>query len=106
MNINFRCDPEKFADLLPIIDEQLERMASEGPTEEQLNTVKEYERKNYDRAVLTNGWWEYVRYHELRDGIDFEKDYLKKVDSLTPIDIRDFCKRLIAAKNRIQVTMK
>lgn len=106
MNMNFRCDPEKFPELLPIIDEQLRRMASEGPTEEQLKTVQEYERKNYDRAVLTNGWWEYVRYHELRDGIDFEKDYLKKVDSLTPNDIRDFCKQLIAAKNRIQVTMK
>lgn len=106
MNINFRCDPNKFQELLPIIDEQLRRMAKEGPTEEQLKTVQEYEHKNYDRAVLTNGWWEYVRYHELRDGIDFEKDYLKKVDSLTPNDIRDFCKQLIAAKNRIQVTMK
>ena len=106
MTVNFRCDPKKYDELLPVIDEQLQRMAKEGPTEEQLKNVKEYERKNYDRAVLTNGWWEYVRYHELRDGIDFEKDYLKKVDSLTPNDIRDFCKQLIAAKNRIQVTMK
>ncbi len=106
LNVNFRCDPNKFDELLPIIDEQLRLMATNGPTEEQLNDVKEYEHKNYDRAVLTNGWWEYVRYNELRNDIDFEKDYLKKVDSLTPAVIRDFCQQLIAAGNRIQVTMK
>ena len=55
--------------------------------------------------MLTNGWWEYVRYHELREGIDFDKDYLKKVDSLTTDDIRHFCKQLTAPGNRIQVTM-
>ncbi len=106
MTVNFRCDPKKYDELLPIIDEQLQRMAAEGPTEDQLQKVKEYEHKNYDRAVLTNGWWEYVRYHELREGIDFDKDYMQKVDRLTTSDIRDFCKQLIAQKNRIQVTMK
>ena len=81
-------------------------MAEDGPTEEQLEKVKEYARKNYSCAVLTNGWWEYVRYHELREGIDFNKDYLQKVDSLTTDSIRDFCRQLTAAGNRIQVTMK
>ena len=106
MTISFRCDPNKYDELLPIIDQQLQLMAAEGPSEEQLETIKEYERKNYQRAVLTNGWWEYVRYHELREGIDFDKDYLKKVDSLTTDDIRHFCKQLTAPGNRIQVTMK
>ena len=106
MTISFRCDPNKYDELLPIIDQQLQLMAAEGPSEEQLETIKEYERKNYHRAVLTNGWWEYVRYHELREGIDFDKDYLKKVDSLTTDDIRHFCKQLTASDNRIQVTMK
>lgn len=106
MTVNFRCDPKKYDELLPVIDEQLQRMAKEGPTEEQLKNVKEYERKNYDRAVLTNGWWEYVRYHELRDGIDFNDQYLQKVDRLTPADIRDFCRLITTSGNRIQVTMK
>ena len=106
MTVSFRCDPNKYDELLPVIDQQLQRMAAEGPTEEQLEKVKEYARKNYSRAVLTNGWWEYVRYHELREGIDFNKDYLQKVDSLTTDSIRDFCRQLTAPGNRIQVTMK
>lgn len=106
MTVSFRCDPNKYDELLPVIDQQLQRMAAEGPTEEQLEKVKEYARKNYSRAVFTNGWWEYVRYHELREGIDFNKDYLQKVDSLTTDSIRDFCRQLTAPGNRIQVTMK
>lgn len=106
MTVSFRCDPDKYDELLPLIDLNLQRMATEGPTIEQLQKVKEYERKNYQRAVLTNGWWEYVRYHQLREGIDFNRNYLQKVDSLTTDDIRQFCRQLTAPGNRIQVTMK
>lgn len=106
MTVSFRCDPDKYDELLPLIDLNLQRMATEGPTIEQLQKVKEYERKNYQRAMLTNGWWEYVRYHQLREGIDFNRNYLQKVDSLTTDDIRQFCRQLTAPGNRIQVTMK
>ena len=106
MTVSFRCDPDKYDELLPLIDLNLQRMATEGPTIEQLQKVKEYERKNYQRAVLTNGWWEYVRYHQLREGIEFNRNYLQKVDSLTTDDIRQFCRQLTAPGNRIQVTMK
>lgn len=106
MTINFRCDPNRYEDLLPIIDEQLKKMASEGPSAEQLDKVKEYERKNYERAILTNGWWEYVCYHKQAEGIDFDADYINRVNALTPNDIRDFCKLMLKGGNRIQVTMK
>lgn len=106
MTVNFRCDPDKYEELMPIIDQQLQLMAQNGPTQQQLDKVKEYELKNYDRAVLTNGWWEYVRYHELRDDINFDQDYRSKVESLTTDDIRQFCQSVLQANNRIQVTMK
>lgn len=106
LTINFRCNPAKYAELLPIIDEQLQRMAQRGPSEEQLQKVKEYELKTYERAVLTNGWWEYVKYNELLNGVDFDKDYPRLVQSLTPQDIQAVCRQLISQRNRIQVTMK
>lgn len=106
MTIDFRCAPESYEALMPIVEEQLKLMAENGPTDAQLQKVKEYELKNYDRAILTNGWWEYVRYHELHDGIDFGKDYVKLVNELTPADIRNFCKQLLASNQKIIVTMK
>lgn len=105
LTVNFRCDPNMVAELVPIIGEQLSKMAENGPTAEQLANIKGYEKKNYDRAVLSNGWWENVRYHQLRDGVDFNENYLEKVDSLTPGDVRDMARRLIGSGNMVQVTM-
>ena len=106
MTINFRCAPESYNELIGVITDEIAKMAKDGPTASELNRVKEYECKNYDRAVLTNGWWEYVRYHQLRDGIDFNEDYIKNVENLTTDDIRRFCNDLVSANNRIEVTMQ
>jgi len=106
LTISFRCDPDKYKELLPIIDEQLEKVANEGISEERLNKVKEYEVKNYERAILTNGWWEYLCYHQLAEGVDMDSDYLSRVNALTTKDISYLCKQIISQKNRVQVTMK
>jgi len=106
LTVNFRCDPDKYSELLPIIDEQMRLMAAQGPTEEQLQKVKEYEQKNYDRVILTNGYWEYIMLHRLRYGVDLDEQYMQMVNNTTPADIRDICKRFVDSGNRIQVTMK
>ena len=106
MTISFRCSPDNYDELIGTIDEQIIKMAETGPTQEQLDRVMAYECKNYERALLTNGWWEYIRFHELRDGIDFNKDYLENLRNLTADDIRNFCEELIDSGNRIEVTMQ
>ena len=106
LTINFRHSPENYEELISIVNEQIKTMAVSGPSQEQLDRVKAYERKNYERALLTNGWWEYVRYHQLRDGIDFNNNYIENVNSLTPDDISNFCKKLLESNNRIEVTMQ
>lgn len=106
LTINFRCDPDKYGDLIAIVDEQLRLMAENGPMETALNNVKEYERKNYERAILTNGWWEYVCYHKIAHQTDLNESYLAHVDALTTDDIRDFCRIILSSGNRLQVTMK
>ncbi len=105
MTINFRTAPEKYDELIPIIYEQLKLMAENGPKEQELNKVKEYELKTYDENIVTNGYWEYVQYNRLRLGIDFDTDYKQMVESLTCKDIQDFCRELLKPNNRIQVTM-
>lgn len=105
IDINFRCDPSNYNELIKIVDRELMDIAENGPSTEEINKVKEYERKNYDRAVLTNGWWEYVRYNVLRNGVDFNENYVEKVNSVSPDSFSDIAKRLLDGGNRIQVTM-
>jgi len=105
LRINFRTDPQKYDELIPIIYEQLDSMALNGPKAEDLQKVKEYEIKTYGQAAVLNDYWQYVKYNELRLGIDFDRDYCKLVESLNTEDIRQFCKELLAPKHRIQVTM-
>ena len=105
MKINFRTDPGKYEQLLPIIYEQLDSMALYGPSEKDLQKVKEYEHKAYGQNTKTNGYWDYVKYNELFNGIDFDLNYRQLVDSLSTEDIRQFCQQLLAPRHRIQVTM-
>lgn len=63
LTVEFRCAPSKFSQLLPIVDRQIKLIAKNGPSEEQLEKIKEYELKNYQRAIETNGWWKYLCYN-------------------------------------------
>ena len=71
-----------------------------------MDKVKGYEQKNYDRIILTNGYWESVMSNLITDGINIDKDYMKLINSLTPQDIQDICRQIIASGNRVLVTMK
>lgn len=105
VHINFRTDPNKYDDLLPIIYEQLYAMAAHGPEEKDLQKVKEYELKTYGQVTMMNNYWEQVKYKELRYGINFDSDYCNRVKALTTEDIRMLCRELLESNNCIQVTM-
>lgn len=105
MKIKFRTDPEKYNMLIPIIYEQLKKVATDGPSDEDLNKVKEYENKTYGQVVNTNSYWYYVVYNELLNKIDFDANYLNRVNGLTTEKIRDFAKRILDQNNRIEITM-
>lgn len=105
LTINFRCNPERYSQLLPIIYNQLELMAQHGPQPEYLERVKEYEQKNYNRVVLTNNYWEYIQRHQCLYGTDLDKDYMQLVNSITPEDIQQTCRSILSTRNRVQVTM-
>jgi len=105
LKINFRTDPDKYDELIPIIYAQLDSMAANGPAPDDLQKVKEYELKSYGQVAVTNGYWDYVKYNELRNNIDFDKDYTLLVEQLTTDDLRNLMRELLAPRHRIQVTM-
>jgi zinc protease len=70
-----------------------------------MDKVKQYLVKQYAQAVITNDYWDYIIWHELDDDADFDKDYCKMVNEMTPQQVQRMAQRLLDAKRCIEVTM-
>lgn len=105
LKIAFDTDPDKYDVVMPIITGQIEHIARKGPEAVSLQKVKEYLLKQYDQAAITNDYWFFVAYNQLRHGIDFDKDYKSLVRNITSSDVQQVARNLLNSKRRIEVTM-
>ena len=105
VRISFRTAPAKYADLIPIVYRQVENLALKGPNQASLNKVKAFLLKAYSQNIITNEYWYYILYNELRNGVDFHTDYESLLKSISPADIKQMAHTLLNAHRRIEVTM-
>ena len=105
VRISFRTDPAKYADLIPIVYRQVENLALKGPNQASLNKVKAFLLKAYSQNIITNEYWYYILYNELRNGVDFHTDYESLLKSISPADIKQMAHTLLNAHRRIEITM-
>ena len=105
MRISYNADPTRYEELNPIIYQQLQLIAQNGPAESSMQKIKEYLLKQYDQMAITNDYWNYVIWHQLDDDTDFDIDYKKMVSEMTAADVQQMARRLLDAKQRIEVTM-
>ena len=105
LKISYNADPDRYAELNPIIYRQLQNIADRGPAASSMQKVKEYLIKQYDQVAITNDYWSYIIWHELDDDTDFDRDYCKMVSNMTAADVQRMAQRLLAAKRCIEVTM-
>lgn len=105
LRIAFQTDPQKYNDLIPIVYKELEKMAIEGSSQQDLDKVKAYELKVYNQVLRMNNYWEYVLYTDLYNGIDVDTDFRYIVENMTCDDIRTTLRNLLNQNNCIEVTM-
>lgn len=105
LRIAFQTDPQKYNSLIPIVYKELEKMATEGPSPQDLDKVKAYELKVYNQVLRMNNYWEYVLYTDLYNGIDVDTDFRYIVENMTCDDIRTTLRNLLNQNNCIEVTM-
>ena len=70
-----------------------------------MDKAKKYLLKTYGQNIIDNGYWDYVIYHRLQDGIDFLTGYEQLVRNLTAGDVQQMAKDLLGSHRRIEVTM-
>lgn len=105
LKISYNANPDRYEELNPIIYQQLKHIADNGPLPSSMQKVKQYLIKQYAQMEITNDYWEYIIWHELDDETDFDKDYCKMVEQMTPQDVQNMAKAFLQAKRCIEVTM-
>ena len=105
LKISYNADPSRYAELNPIIYQQLRNIAEHGPEPSSMDKVKQYLTKQYQQLAIDDGYWDYVIWHELEDSVDFDLNYCQMVEQMTPQQVQQMAQRLLDAKRRIEVTM-
>ncbi|MBF0951684.1 MAG: insulinase family protein, partial [Alloprevotella tannerae] len=105
LKIAFRTDPQRYEELIPLVYEQLLRLAEHGPTQELLQKSKEFLLKAYRQQARSNHYWLHILYNMVYRRVDFDTDYEKTTEAVSAHDVQQLCAEIIAQKRRIEITM-
>ena len=105
LRIAYNADPNRYDELNPIIYQQLKNIAEHGPLASSMDKVCKYLVKQYAQFAITNDYWNYIVWHELEDDEDFDTDYCKLCEQITPADVQNMARELLRQGRRIEVTM-
>lgn len=99
LTISFMTDADKVGTLLPIVYQELETIAQQGPSPENLQKVKEYLRKRYAELQKSNDYW----VARIQDTQVKSKDalatYLQRLDKISSKDIQKAANKLLKSDN-------
>uniref|UniRef100_UPI003FD82FB2 M16 family metallopeptidase n=1 Tax=Alistipes putredinis TaxID=28117 RepID=UPI003FD82FB2 len=106
LQIQFDTNEEMADELVPIVFDEFEKIATEGPEAKDINDSREYLVKQFKNTLENNGTWfglidDYNRHKQ-----NLLADYEKTLNSITYDEIRDLAKKLLDSGNVIQVTMR
>lgn len=105
LQILFDTAPAKRNKLMEIIYAEADNFAKNGPSQENLNKVKEYMLKKHAENLKENRYWLNMIDEYVFTGVDMMKDYEQIVNSITTKDIQNFASSLFTQKNKIEVSM-
>ena len=105
LQIVFETAPAKREKLMQIIFTELDNIAKAGPSEGDLNKVKEFMLKKHAEDLKENSYWLGSIDEYLFTGMNPIKDYEQIVNSITVKDIQKFTDDLFKQKNEIEVSM-
>lgn len=101
-NISFPCGPENAIKLKDATLAEVQKIIDHGPTEKDLNKIKEAQLLEYKESLKKNRWW--LRRIEYADYADLDRHEFTKteelINSLTIRNVQDVAKKYLV-KNRI-----
>jgi len=104
--VSIPCGPENVDKLIAATLAEIEKVKANGPTETDLNKVKETWKQQYQVDVKDNNFWARHLIQSIEIGVDPARilDYVRRVDALKPADIQAAAKRYLD-KNYVQFVL-
>jgi len=106
LQIRFDTDPKVEEKMLGIIHSEIDTLALNGPTPEDLNKVKLNMFKQYKEDKEDNGFWSYALNRYYKDKLNYAADFEKAVESLSIETIGATAKELLKQNNRLEILLQ
>jgi len=105
MRIRFDCDPERAAELKQIVYAELDKLASEGPSQEDLSKTVENILKDRQQSKEHNSYYLSTLYNYYVYGINYNDpaNYEDIVNQLTPLDVQKVMQAFYDNPNLVDV---
>ncbi|MBP3382312.1 MAG: insulinase family protein [Tidjanibacter sp.] len=103
--IGFDTKPEMADELRDMLLPEIERLAAEGPTEEEMGKIKEYMVKQRADNLKQNGSWKQwiTNYHLM--GVDYTTDYDAIIGSLSAEKVKAIAAKVLESGNVLKLIM-
>ena len=106
VQVYFDTNPSSADKLRELATAGLKKLATEGPTAEQMTRVTENFKKNIPEKRIQNNYWMDVINHWYRFGnADYDAEYEAAVNALSADGIRNAVARIMDSGNFIEVVM-
>ena len=106
IQVYFDTNPSSADKLRELATAGLKKLATEGPTAEQMTRVTENLKKNIPEKRIQNNYWMDVINHWYRFGkADYDVEYEAAVNALTAESVRDVVAKILATGNFGEVVM-
>ena len=102
LQLNLPCGPENVDKLLAAANEEIKELKEKGPSEKDVEKVKNQWKEKYITDVKENKYWNSKMQSVLYWGRDRDRvvNYQQYIDKLTPADIQATAKKLFDGKNQ------
>ena len=106
MQIQFDTNEQMADELIGIVIAEIEKIAAEGPLQEDMDKTREFLLKDYKKNIEQNGWWSRTLKAYYENGVNMVADYEAAVNGVSSDDVKALAKRLLDEKSMVKVIMR
>ena len=105
--VGFPCSPDNAEDLIQATLDEIDRIKEEGVSEEDLQKIKETQRRERKEDLEKNSFWMNTLYSSYYYDLPLDriKNFNEKIDALTSDNLKETAKTYLKADNYIQVVL-